>query len=63
MPFIPDEEGAAIVPEVVTDEMRNLTAEGLDPTYTGMPPSTAAKYPWWLIAAVAIGLYLVWGDD
>jgi hypothetical protein len=38
----------------------NIQAEGLDPNYTGMPPT---RSPWIVYALIAIAIYFLWGED
>jgi hypothetical protein len=44
-----------------SEAVANITAEGLDPTYQGMP---ATRMPDWLIyAMIAVAIFFLWGED
>jgi hypothetical protein len=39
----------------------NIQAEGLDPNYTGMPPTQSSS--WIVYALIALAVYFLWGED
>jgi hypothetical protein len=44
-----------------SEAVANITAEGLDPGYKGMP---ATRMPDWLIyAMIAVAIFFLWGED
>jgi hypothetical protein len=44
-----------------SEAVANITSEGLDPEYKGMP---ATRMPNWLIyAMIAVAIFFLWGED